>query len=60
MVRSSIPIGADQPAVAITSMDGKTMTDSPVPGFTSTLLLQDAEFGLFGLSGLSGLFYLFG
>jgi hypothetical protein len=30
------------------------MTGSPVPGFTSTLLEQDAEFGLFGLSGLSG------
>jgi hypothetical protein len=35
-------------------MDGKAMTDPPVPGFTSTLLEQDAEFGLFGLSGLSG------
>jgi hypothetical protein len=56
MVRSSIAIGADQPVVAINSMDGKATTGSPipVPGFTSTLLEQDAEFGLFGLSGLSG------
>jgi hypothetical protein len=51
MVRSSIPIGTDQPAVAINSMDGKATTGSFVPGFTSTLLEQDAEFGLFGLSG---------
>jgi hypothetical protein len=43
MVRSSIAIGADQPAVAINSMDGKAMTDPPVPGFISTLLEQDAE-----------------
>jgi hypothetical protein len=37
MVRSSTAIGADQPEAAINSMDGKAMTGSPTPGFTSSL-----------------------